>query len=68
MSKPLNRKGPRVTIIFDFNMQWLWPQLHGKGELWYFHFGCLSWLVALGKMRDLIFDILEGKKSPEIHT
>ena len=60
MSKPMLRTGPRIAIIFDFNLQWLWPKVHGSGNLWYVHLGWFSWLIAFGKARDTFFDVLEG--------
>ena len=59
MSKPMLRKGPRVTICVDFNLQWLWPKITWKDGLGYIHLGWFSALVGMGKARDTFYDVFD---------
>lgn len=58
-AKPPLRKGPRVTICLDFNLQWLWPKVAFQKGLGYFHLGWLSGMVGFGKGRDTFYDALD---------
>jgi len=59
MALPLLRRGPRVTIMVDFNLQWLVPTIRGQDGMYYFHFGWLSGFIGFGRARDTFYDALD---------
>ena len=60
MSKPLLRKGPRITICADFNLQWLTPHFKWKDGAGYLHLGWFSAMFGVGKARDKFYDVFDA--------
>ena len=56
---PLLRKGPRITVAVDFNLQWLKPEFAGSLGMYYFHVGWFSGFIGVGKARDIFWDALD---------
>ena len=59
MNPDLVRYGPRFTMWFDFNLEFLFPHFKYSKGLGYIHLGWLSFIFGFDKARDFLWDTFD---------